>query len=411
MPAKKPLRRKSKIQSFNFKQVINTTPEEASRMFTHETGLRDWFCDWASINATKEGVVQMRWNSGHYMSGQFFTCEPGKKLVFTWDGRGEPAPTRVAVTFKPKGEATVVTVSHSGVGSGPEWARTANGVQNGWRGGLENLKSVIETGIDLRIARRPRLGIGIDEFNPEIAAKIGVPVKAGIRISGTAEGTGARAAGLIKDDVLVKFNGKTITSSLDAALQGLKAGDEVPIQWYRGKEKMKGSLRLGTFPISSVPESAAELAEAMRKLYADLGAEWATAVGSLTEAEAEHKEGSEWSVKELIAHFIALERDYQSWLASMLRGNAVYDDLEFRPNMDERMRPIVKRYETVSGLLAELRAAQAETVEFIASLPDRFVARKHLYRRAALWGLENMPSHFREEHGEQIRAAIGAAKK
>jgi uncharacterized protein YndB with AHSA1/START domain len=148
MPNKKTVRRQSKRQSFNFKQVIKTSPEEASRMFTHETGLRDWFCDWASINATHAGVVQMRWNSGHYMSGQFLTYEPGKKLVFTWDGRGEPTPTRVAVTFKPKGETTLVTLSHTGLGAGPEWSRTANGVQNRWRAGLENLKSVIETGVD-----------------------------------------------------------------------------------------------------------------------------------------------------------------------------------------------------------------------------------------------------------------------
>jgi hypothetical protein len=268
--------------------------------------------------------------------------------------------------------------------------------------------------VDLRVARRPRLGIGIDEFSPEIAAQIGVPVKAGIRISGTAEGTGARAAGLVKDDVLVKFNGKTITNnfnSLGAGLGGCKAGDTVKIEWYRGSEKMKGLLTLGSFPTSTVPNTAAELAEATRKIYDELDKEWEGLVKELSESEAEHKEGTEWSVKELIAHFIAMERDYQSWLSSMVRDNAVYNDLEMRPNSDARLKAMIERFKTVKELIEEQRAAQAETVAFIANLPDTFVKRSHFYRRAALWELETIPMHFQDEHLEQLKIAIAAAKK
>jgi hypothetical protein len=60
--------------------------------------------------------------------------------------------------------------------------------------------------------------------------------------------------------------------------------------------------------------------------------------------------------------------------------------------------------------MAELHSAQAETVVLLESLPPTFVARQHLYRLFALWMLEWMPSHFQEEHSEQIRTAIAAAK-
>ncbi len=194
-------RRKS--QAFTFKQTVNASLMEAFRAFTHATLLRDWFCNAAQAEARQGGLFYFGWQSGFYACGKFLTFDPGKKLVFTWDGKDEPEPTRVSVSFAPKGGGTAVTVSHGGVGSGAKWAEVVKEIQNGWTEGLENLKSVVETGIDLRFARRPRLGIFIGEFNPEIAGRLRVPISRGIRIEGTAEGSGARAAGLQKDDVLV----------------------------------------------------------------------------------------------------------------------------------------------------------------------------------------------------------------
>lgn len=316
------------------------------------------------------------------------------------------------VTFKAKGEGTVVTVSHSGVGSGAKWAGTVHGITHGWPSGLENLKSVLETGIDLRFACRPRLGIFIDEFNPEIARKIGVPVKDGIRLAGTADGSGARVAGLQKDDVIVKFAGKSVNPvMLGKVVPNYKAGDKVPVVFYRGSEKKAVSLELSRFPIPEVPSTATELAEAVRKNYVELNAEFEKAPEGVTEAEADHKAGSEWSVKELIAHFIAGERDFQSWVADMLNDTPVEDYLEFRPNVNERLRAVVDRFKTVPALLDEMKRAQGETVALLAALPPVFVARKHLYRRAATWMLEVVPGHFRSEHSEQLRAAITAARQ
>ena len=403
---------RSKPPIFIFKQTVAVPSAEAYRMFTHSTAWRDWFCDWADVSARVDGVLHLRWESGHYVAGQFLKLEPGQKIVFTWDGKGEPAPTRVSVTFATRGDKTTVTVSHQGIGTGSKWAQTVHGIQEGWPNGLENLKSVLETGIDLRLARRPRLGIFIGDFNRDLAKQLGVPAHDGIRLEGTAEGSGARAAGLQNDDVIVKFAGKNVSvDSLGSVVRNYKAGDKVPVIFYRGNQKMTTQLELSKFPIIEAPTTAAELAGTMRKVYAELDVEWKKAVKGLTEAEADHKEGKEWSVKELIAHFIAGERDYQSWVANMLRDNETKDSLEFRPNMDERLRAIVARFKTVRGLLDELKGAGAESVDLLANLPDSFLARKHLYRRVALWALEFTTTHFHDEHGAQLQAAIAAAKQ
>jgi len=399
-------------QSLKFKRTIQLASVEVSRMFTHATALRDWFCNAAQTDTYKGGRLFMWWEDGYAMNGEFLVHEAGKKVAFTWRGAGDPEPTRVTISIAEKNGKATATVSQIGVGSGKKWATTIDRFQHLWTEGLENLQSVMETGIDLRLARKPRLGIGIDDFNPEIAKRLGVPVKDGIRLAGTAEGSGAEAAGLKKDDVIVKFGGKAVTvSSLGGVVRRYRAGDKAPVVFYRGAEKKTVPLELSKFPIPDVPATANELAEAVRKNYVEMDAELATMVEGLSEAEASHKEGNEWSVKELACHFIAMERDYQSWVADMLNDTPVNDDLEMRPNVNERLRAMAQRFGTLPALLEELKRAEQETADLIANLPDSFVARKqHLYRRAALWMLQGVPDHLREEHGEQLKAAVAAAR-
>jgi uncharacterized damage-inducible protein DinB len=131
----------------------------------------------------------------------------------------------------------------------------------------------------------------------------------------------------------------------------------------------------------------------------------------LSESEAERRPAPDaWSIKELVAHLVACERDFQSWVADMLNDNVVGDSLEFRPNVNERLRVMVERFGTLAALMQELSRSQAETAALLAALPDAFVARKHLYRRVAEWMLLYVPIHYREEHWGQMQATIQSAK-
>jgi uncharacterized protein YndB with AHSA1/START domain len=400
--------------ALKFTRTVAAPPTEAFRAFTHATALRDWMCDAAQTEARAGGRLFLWWDDGYAVTGAFTKFEPGARLAFTWHSPSEPSATQVMVSFKSKGDATQVTVTHGGFGGGPKWKESVTALRAAWPQSLENLVSVVETGVDLRFARRPRLGINFDEFNTEKAKKLGAPVKAGVFVTGTAEGTGARAAGLQKDDVLISLNGKKLTgpASFGPALHGLKAGDKPTIVFYRGAQKHTVPLELSRWPIPEVPATGAQLAEHMRRTYAEVQAGLAALVDGLSEAQAERRPApNEWSVKELLAHFILTERDYQSWVADMLNDRAVNDDLEMRPNVNERLAAVVARCGSVAALLDELKAASAESAGFIERLPAHFVRhRKHLYRRAALWQIEYTPIHFSEEHAEQFRQTIAAAK-
>jgi len=223
--------------ALRFKRQVNTPPAEAYRAFTHATALRDWLCDAAQTEARKGGRLYMWWTSGVYASGQYTTLEPGKKVAFVWHHSREPEPARIQVTFTAKNGGTQVTLTHA-AGAGKKWAPAIQAARAAWESALENLQSVLDTGIDLRVARLPRLGILIDDFDAGIATRLGIPVKEGIRLAGIADGTGAQAAGLQKDDVIVKMGGKKAVDfpSLSNALQGRHGGDKVALVFYRGAD-------------------------------------------------------------------------------------------------------------------------------------------------------------------------------
>jgi hypothetical protein len=93
----------------------------------------------------------------------------------------------------------------------------------------------------------------------------------------------------------------------------------------------------------------------------------------------------------------------------MLRDNEVDEDLQFRPNVDERLTALMARYSTRQALLDELALAQEETCVLLAALPQTFTHwRKHFYRRLALWAGEYLAGHLDDEHAEQLKRTIAA---
>jgi hypothetical protein len=194
-------------------------------------------------------------------------------------------------------------------------------------------------------------------------------------------------------------------------LQAHQAGDKVKVVFYRGGEKKTVTMALSARDTPELPATAAGLAERVRKNYADINLDLAKLFQGLSEPEAEHHPAPDaWSIKELVAHFVACERDFQSWVADMLNDNVAGDSLEFRPNVTERLRVMVDRFGTLPALMEELNRSQAETAALLAALPDAFVARKHLYRRVAGWMMLYIPVHYREEHWGQMQAVIQSAR-
>lgn len=401
--------------SLKFKTVVAAPPAEVYRAFTHATALRDWLADAAQTAPRPGGRLYLYWASSYSVTGAYRTLAPGVRVEFNWHGAGEPEPSRVQVKLKAKDGGTAVQLTHSHLGTGKKWAAALIEIQHGWETSLENLKSVLETGIDLRTARLPRLGIFLDDSSAEALARAGAPVSTGTLLAGTAEGSGAHAAGLQKGDVIVRMDGHKITSdfgSLRPVLAEHKAGDEVTVVYYRGAEKRTTKMTLSARPAPPpLPATGAALAEIAHKNYAAFIGDLRARLAGVSEAEAEHVPApNEWNLKELVAHFIACERDLQAWIADMLNDNTVGDSLEFRPNVTVRLAAIVARYNHLAALLDELQAAAAETVALLAALPEAFVARKHMYARAATWIMNVVPGHLGDEHGDQLTATLAAAR-
>lgn len=196
----------------NVIQKTKAAPEQVFYAFTHATALREWLSDAATVIARPGGRVYLAWNSGYTTNGEFTRVEPGKGLGFTWRGRGEPGPTQVTVELKPEGEGTEISLTHAEIGTGEVWKGLEEKFRTDWTNALENLASVLETGIDQRIARRPMLGIFLNDFNAEIARQMGIPVTEGIRIDELMPGLGAEKAGLQKNDVLVSMAGMPLST-------------------------------------------------------------------------------------------------------------------------------------------------------------------------------------------------------
>jgi uncharacterized protein YndB with AHSA1/START domain len=395
----------------SFTCVVQAPAAEVYRAFTASTAWREWLVDVAFATPRKGGRLYLGWNTGYFAAGEYTTAAPGKKVAFTWQGRGEPAATRVQATLKEKGGATTVVLTHSGLGRGKAWAKTAKAIATGWEIGLENLRSVLETGQDLRFTLRPMLGVTVsDENNAEHAAAWGLPIDYGVRLGSVVPGMGAEAAGLHGGDVVVSLGGKKVVGfgGLAVALQGRRAGQTVPVVYYRDGQKHTTPMTLSGRPIPPIPATAAELAEALHKQFAESDVQLAACFEGVSEAAANHRPApDEWSAKEVLAHLLIGERDSHSYYIETLLDNDRQYDGGF-DNSDLRTRAVAQAYPSCQAMLDELKRLEGEAVALAAGLPAAFVARPAVYWRTAYNWLQN-PLHI-TEHLRQIRSAIAAAR-
>ncbi len=389
-----------------FKIAIAASAAEVYSAFISASALTEWLCDVAQVDAYEGGRLYLWWSSGYYANGEFIELRQDERLVFSWHGRGEPGATQVKIVIKPDEQGVRLSLLHQGVGGGKAWLQARKAIRKGWRQALENLKSVLETGRDLRLLRRPVLGVsGLDELTPEQASLLGLPVQAGLRLHGVLEGQGAQLAGLQKDDILVKIAGRKVAglNDLQSVLQQHEAGDKVKVWFYRRGEKQSVKLVLSSRPLPEIPETADELSDQMRETYDALEDELNEALAGISEEEADLRSSpGEWTVKETLAHLIAAERDAHAWIARFLDGHEV--ELWFPTPHVSRLAATVKTFSTLEALRDELRRNQEETVALLAGLPPEFVARKRSYWRLGL-GLLNLPAHFRD-HVQYLGAML-----
>jgi uncharacterized protein YndB with AHSA1/START domain len=399
---------KNEAPSLFFERKIKAPVKDVYRAFTNEATITEWMCNAAQVDANLKTRLYFWWNTGYYTCGEFTKVVPNKEVVFTWLGKNDPGKTRVRVTFKQEVSHTHLTIEHRGIKNSARWAAALQQIQRGWEVALENLVSIMETGRDLRIINQPMMGVNLDEFTPEIAARLKIPASQGVRLSGVIDGMGAQKCGLMKDDVLVEGEGMPIVgySSLAAILQGRKAGEKITIDFYRGPAKKSVVMELSPRPVPVVPSSCAELVQAVEEIYAQGDRTLEEALQGVTDQEATFRPGpEEWNVYEVLAHLIHTERDLQVAIHKwVLNENFISPN-----NLRARLEATIAVHPTLADLRAELRRSEAETLAFLRSLPEEFSIRKDSFWYMAFTLLQS--NYHPLEHAKQIQAAVADARK
>lgn len=385
---------------------VAADPMEIYRMFTNSTLLREWLADDALARPIKDGRLYLSWSDGYQTAGRFTKLEPGRTIGFTWNASDEKGPTDVKVSLKPTEKGTRVRVRQSGFDDSKSGKKSASALKAAWESSLENLASVTEDGADLRITRRPMLGVLIEE---EVTAdrSAGHGVDHGLRLSGVVQGMGAENAGLSSKDVIVGLGGRPVRTFADllAAVSAHRAGDQVEVQFYREGQPHSAPMELSGRRIPDLPDSGPGLAAMVGAMYRRFHDNLVSVLEGITEHEASHSPGDgEWSVREILAHLIAGEVDAQSLLIEQIDSvERLYDG--GGRNSDLRMRVSASSYPDTWAMVDAYRRAMAETIGLLDALPQDL-------RRSTFWriafGYSDGESHL-NEHLEQIKAARASA--
>lgn len=120
--------------------------------------LESWFPDQAVSEAQLGGRYHFRWNdSPGVWSGRYTYFIRGNSLAYTWQAPGDEYETNVQAKLIPQAGGTLIEMTHSGFTSDAALDKAIKA----WLFYLDNLRSVIEEGVDLRqqarqkSARRP----------------------------------------------------------------------------------------------------------------------------------------------------------------------------------------------------------------------------------------------------------------
>jgi uncharacterized protein YndB with AHSA1/START domain/uncharacterized damage-inducible protein DinB len=378
--------------------IINASPQQVLDSFQHECRLREWLCDVARTQPRKGGLFEVHWNSGYEARSVFTALKPPGTIAFTWLGIGEPGETSVRVTLKLVEGGTKVTLVHSGFGTGKRWAGRAEEFEREWNDGLDNLKSVLETGLDLREARQPRLGLGWED----------APDGTGVLVNVVIEGGPCERAGLQVGDVIVRAGDRKVRSDPDwmQAFYSWRAGQRVPFTVMRAGKRLRLVAELGQRPVPDVPDDPAVLVEQVRQAHEKSIAALRASVLLLTDEQSGRAPAEgEWSVKQVLAHLCASEQGLRSRFTDVLLGNESHG-VEAR--LPEQFAAILTGSFTAGALLDRLERELAESRAFVAALTPEHRTNKWRYRQIAQ-ALLNFAWHTGYHIG-QVQATVEKIK-
>ena len=389
-------------ESVTLSRTIQAPLEALYRSITTPAGLTDWCADQAEIGLREGGPVFLWTEKGERFFGEVESFEANQSCAWriTVPFNGE-----IRFRLRAVDGGSHISVSFSGDGDLDAQLKT-------WDPALNNLKAVLETGLDRRIYDRPMLGVLIGGMVDEDSqARFSTPTSYGVFISGTIAGMGAAEIGLAENDVIVELAGVRLKSyhAINAAMAGRVAGDVVSVVWYRDGVRHTAELPLSGRPQPFVPPTPAELAEYAEGIYLRMDAELDEVLDGATEAEADYSPGEkDWNAREILAHIILNERAAQLWIGARLNGSSLES---WSSNDHGQIKAVVDVHPTLAELRDELCRTEAQTVAMLRRLPSDIVTHRGVYTNiVTMFGKHGMPVHTRM-HYETLRTQLHEARK
>jgi len=348
-------------------QQVAAAPEAVFSAFTHERSLREWLCQEAFVRPEVGGPLWLWWNDGFHVAGEITEVQQNARIRASRIVRGRDEVSSIEFVLAASDGGTRVEVHIEGP--------PIEGEEHRWADGLENLASVWGmTGNDLRVTRRPLIGVQVGSAVPAIAA--GLPEgRTGIEVLAVLEDSAADRASLRKGDTLIDLGDQPVhdESSLAAAKRNRKAGETVAVTVVRDGAQVSSELTFGTPPAPpEIPERAEDLAALLESTYAAYETELDEILAGVSEEAASRRPSPEvWSVNEILAHILPMELGFQPWLAIFVAGG---ESRTYTGRLPMRRLATLRISSTLSELRAQLRWIRAGTAALVRELPEDFVA-------------------------------------
>ncbi len=396
--------------TFTLTRTIQTSPHAVYRAFTTGGGVLDWLANSSDVDARVGGRLYLWDEKGGLVIGKFTHLEKDQTVAFDL---AVPSPGQVDVTILAEEPANaersvLLTFQYRQL----ETDKILESPQPWWENALDNLQTVLETGLDRRLYARPMMGILISGMvDADAQERLNLPLDYGILVGGTLPAMGAETAGMLEGDVLFEMDHQLIRDyyALAQVIAPHQAGDTIHVAWFRGKDRHDADLILSGRPHPQIPATLAELAEEARQIYARLDGELAEMLDGITEQAAEYRPAeTEWNTKEILAHLINTERSMQIWVINIAEGTQFNN---WASNNHHLVKSIVDIYPTLPLLLAELRRAEAQTVALLQRLPEEIVTHKGTFHNiVTTLNKEGLSVHTRL-HFETIKKLIEEGMK
>ncbi len=380
--------------------VVLHPPIEVWHALTRPGNLSYWIADHAEIDLRVGGVFNLRLGPQAELRARIERLVEGRRLVLRPTNRLDDARIEIDL-IKLAAAETRVCVDHPD----PEHA-------DAWHEALENLRSVWETGVDLREARRGVLGVGVDELVETQRPFPGVPEGIGARLTAIVEGGPADLAGLRRGDIVVAMDNAPVRSGREFAqrLQALRPGTAVRLEAVREGQRRAFEATLAERPGRRDPAPAQiEVLRAVRESIDAADRALAESVQGLGDADAYRPEAAgHWSVAQVLAHLSVSERMLQCWLDEAIRGGRPLADVE-SCSAPWKLGAVLSDRPGVAELLVRVRRDEAETLAMLEGVPADVVAFKARWARVAHTALD-YHGHSTDHLAQiaRIRMAIGA---